>query len=783
MAFRRFIETLTFRSNRAATAVAERNTREGIGEVPVYPPFISGFPVYTPDQIVATQAQLIDRIRDALGLEKKVWDELFCPMIGRLASYMHLLPASRSHHHKGAGGLFHHALDVAYISLLRSEAEEPFRTPFSRESNHTLTQKRMSWRASLVCGALLHDIGKPFTDIQVTNKDGDKRWEPFRGSLYDWAVENRIDKYYIHWLSGRHKRHEGVNALLVSNILGTDLLSYLSSIDAGVLADMLAAVSHEDHDSLTARIIRSADSESTSKDLANVPFDPATQGTSVPVERYVIDAIRRLAESGEWKVNRKGAPFWYLEEGLFIAWTKNNVDRLIALLKSDGIKGIPRAPMTIAEILVDRNIAIPCVTDGGTYPTWEVAPSDLVSAKGDPITLRMLLIGNPNIIFDTGVPVPKTTGTIGGAIRTVTEDRTEDQRGEGARDENDGHQQKEEVQENNLGADIQSPLEVPPTVAIPAPEDAPSTAEKGEAVSITKHPNSSSPEVGAVDVLGLLGQAPGNHQKKSPSKTRKGSAENIPPTTKQNGHDLHLEKLRAALRNCSNRELARALTGTESPIVQTLWLDEDGKSVLSRYPGELSKFGEPAKVVNALFQEGVLVGEMTTPRKKVYVKDGEKAVKFNPGLSKLLIGAHGITRTPPKTTQTKNDEKENAEQERKDPPRAVESGHGMEKKKRESRPKKEVRTGGDRGAQTAKTTSEKKKETAVEKRTTNKRPLQHGEKMGLLGREIIDRYLDACPEEPDREELMARLKEQMSSYYARKAINKHPRFAEKEDEQ
>src|SRR5690625_3597588 len=91
-------------------------------EIPRYPPFAKGLPVVDIDKLLETQAELIERIRSILGFNKEEYAHLVLPVIERYAAFVHLLPASEAHHHRGAGGLFRHGLEVAAFAAQFSEA-------------------------------------------------------------------------------------------------------------------------------------------------------------------------------------------------------------------------------------------------------------------------------------------------------------------------------------------------------------------------------------------------------------------------------------------------------------------------------------------------------------------------------------------------------------------------------------------------------------------------------------------------------------------------------------
>lgn len=83
-------------------------------EIPRSPPFMKGLPTAPVERILSTQVDLIKAIEHALSLPDDLYQTIAAPVIARYAAFSHLLPASESHHHRGAGGLFRHGLEVAH---------------------------------------------------------------------------------------------------------------------------------------------------------------------------------------------------------------------------------------------------------------------------------------------------------------------------------------------------------------------------------------------------------------------------------------------------------------------------------------------------------------------------------------------------------------------------------------------------------------------------------------------------------------------------------------------
>lgn len=367
-------------------------------EIPRYPPFAKGLPATDVDRVISTQGELIERIRYALGINHKEFNILLLPVLENYASFVHLLPASESHHHRGAGGLFRHGLEAAFAAAQASDGVifAIDGTPRERRDNEP------RWRLVSTIAGLLHDVGKPLSDMSITNKDGTVTWNPYTEFLYDWAQRNKVDRYFLRWRDRRHKRHEQFSLLTVDRIIPAATREYIAEPGPKIMEALLEAVSGTSISNPVTKLMMFADKESVQRDLKQSRLNVDEFAYGVPVERYVFDAIRRLVNSGRWTVNEKGAKVWYLNQGVFIAW--KSIGDLYAIIDQDNIPGIPRDPDTLADILIERGFAIQnkVTEEGGeaTYRYWDVKPDELG------ISVLMLRFDSHELVFTSEPPAP-----------------------------------------------------------------------------------------------------------------------------------------------------------------------------------------------------------------------------------------------------------------------------------------------------------------------------------------------------------------------------------------
>jgi len=363
-------------------------------EIPRYPPFTKGLPAATVARILATQVELTDALRHTLALPERDFHTIVLPVVERYAAFTHLLPASEAHHHRGAGGLFRHGLEVAYWATLASEGVVFGAGATPRERK----EQEPRWRLAVCLAGLLHDIGKPVSDLSVLDRDGGTQWNPYLENLTEWAENNGVDRYFLRWRDKRHQRHEQFSVLVAERVLTPNCLSYLTQPGPEIMQAMLEAIAGVEQDGTFHRLVLEADRKSVERDL-KAHHIPADVGLGVPVEKYLLDAMRRLIREGRWTDNQRGARVWRFADGLHVVW-KTAAQEIVELLARDKVPGIPRDPDTLADILIERNLAVPRNTaDGRTYRYWRMAPAEL------DIALYMLRLASPELIYPGEPPV------------------------------------------------------------------------------------------------------------------------------------------------------------------------------------------------------------------------------------------------------------------------------------------------------------------------------------------------------------------------------------------
>ena len=352
------------------------------------------------EALLGRQAELIRRLQDGVGMTNADYRVLFLPVVRRFAAFVHLLPASESHHHRGAGGLLRHSLEVAFLA-----SQASMRHVFALEREpHDRYHLEPRWRGAAGLAGLLHDLGKPVADLTVCDRDGALTWSPYQGPLNAWAHQHALDRYFLRWRDARqHNAHVRLGTLVMHHILTPQIESWLGR-DPAIIANLIAVVGGQEQASIVGTLVANADRASVEQDLRENRIDPNAGALGVPVDRYLIDAMRRLVRAGAWTVNTPGSRLWMFPEGLHVVWPQGG-DDLYGVLAEDSIPGIPRSPETIADVLVERGHVLTYREDGRERFFRRLAPAPLVK-DGEPIYLSMLRLASPELVFPGHPPAP-----------------------------------------------------------------------------------------------------------------------------------------------------------------------------------------------------------------------------------------------------------------------------------------------------------------------------------------------------------------------------------------
>ena len=222
------------------------------------------------------------------------------------------------------------------------------------------------WTYAVVTAALLHDIGKPVTDLRLRVYDQQGRdigcWDPWAGPLTSEAC-----RYQVEFIRDRRYRfHEQIPPLLVHFFLPQRGLSWLAS-DPEVFETWLATISGAlDKAGVLGELVQRSDGLSVARDLAGGLARMPTARRK-PLSARLWTGLRYLLDQNALPLNRPGAAGWRLDDDLWLV-SKRALDALREHLNQEGQEGVPARNDRLMDELQQHGLLQP----NGDRAVWTV---------------------------------------------------------------------------------------------------------------------------------------------------------------------------------------------------------------------------------------------------------------------------------------------------------------------------------------------------------------------------------------------------------------------------
>ena len=311
-----------------------------------YPPATTGLLVLKPEDIISRHENILKKLRRYSELPERQHDKtiatfetIYYDVIINYIKFVHLVPASESHHHTDPGGLLRHSLQVSEKALKHVE-QEILKQEFPLDIERT--RKARWFYATWICG-LLHDVSKVFTDLKVVDMAAGCIWNPNECGLVDWALKNNVRRYRVEFVNGRtnhgHDSIKGSGAL--EQILTPAAKAYLWESPDNVYEEMRKTlVSYQSVRGYISNAVRAADSASTSKDMITI-WDNELGPKTAALYQRIIKAMRILSK--QWDSNTHNAKVQIVSGRVYIRY--------------------PEAFQDISKFLSDEGVSAPSSTD------------------------------------------------------------------------------------------------------------------------------------------------------------------------------------------------------------------------------------------------------------------------------------------------------------------------------------------------------------------------------------------------------------------------------------
>ncbi|RYY74447.1 MAG: hypothetical protein EOO52_12855 [Gammaproteobacteria bacterium] len=366
-------------------------------DTPRHPPLDAGIPLSAIENIARANRDIILEAKQIMRLDDYHFSKLVYPCILRYAEYVHLLPGSEQNHHRGAGGLFAHGVEVGVFAAKKSLEFDIC----ADELPQIKTKYEPVWQFAFFLAGLCHDLGKPIYDVTVTSISHEAQtWKPTVESLHEWGTRENVTRYKITWRKDRNKKHEKLALIVLNRILSPECLEFLSIPGPTVLSSLYDSVGGEKKGDLLSQTVATCDGESARLDMRKNGLVSDPYNNTTLVVKHTLAAIRTLVKTEP--VNQHGAKFWVLEDGVYIQW-KPLFPSIERSWDKNHVTGVPKNPDIIAEILIEDGIAMAhpdqAATNYATRKYFLLYPDVMPG-----VYIQTLKIINPEIIFPDGVP-------------------------------------------------------------------------------------------------------------------------------------------------------------------------------------------------------------------------------------------------------------------------------------------------------------------------------------------------------------------------------------------
>lgn len=307
--------------------------------------------VLPPDELLAPYQNLINQIKENVGVPVAHWNDVYYEFIENFASKVQLLPASESHHHASFGGLLQHSLEAGLNALKLRRA---LMLPLGGDSE-TIEKEKELWSYAVFTAALLHDVGKPLTDqiITIVNDSKHRTFNPLTESF------NLSQVYRLEFRRGRkYRSHENVPLLLASRLIPDIGLNWLCS-NPDILDEWTFCLTGRKSEAESiGDLITKADQISTAQSLTGSELVATPAAKVTPLHKRLKTALVYLVDNEVIPLNRQGAAAWVFDKKLWCV-SKRVIDEIRSLMREEGQTGIPSDNSRIMDELMQHGVITP----------------------------------------------------------------------------------------------------------------------------------------------------------------------------------------------------------------------------------------------------------------------------------------------------------------------------------------------------------------------------------------------------------------------------------------
>jgi len=387
-------------------------------QVPQFPPVDTGIEVVPVVRLMEANTDLLQRIRLSYGCDDATFKRFIVDVVERYARFVHLLPATPDNFFRERGGLLRMGLEIGFFALQGTDGQ-------IFGGRQTISQRRLlepRWRYAAFLAGLLSEVHRALNQLIVIGEDG-QSWPAYLGGVVDWCESCGRDRYFLRWTQ-RARENRATALFVLPQVVPSDLMHWLNQDNTVIVPQLMGSIGglpayHEA--SVIDQLVRRCVAVVIDTDLRSSADRYGRPAQGAHLERYLVDAMRRLVASRVWQINAEKSRVWFGRDGLFLVWPGGATEIVRLLAEKDELPGIPKSPETLAELLVAAG-AFEAAQDGSAV--WQIAPPgasvalNAVKLSSPTILLSALPSGPPPLDIELCRPVPPNASlsvAVGGA--------------------------------------------------------------------------------------------------------------------------------------------------------------------------------------------------------------------------------------------------------------------------------------------------------------------------------------------------------------------------------
>lgn len=352
-----------------------------------HPSVDPGICASTVDDLIASESEFLQRFKYCYGCDREAFSRDIVEPIRRYASYVNLLPATADNFFCTAGGLFRLGLEVAFFALQGTDAH----IVSGRATITVRKELEPRWRQATFLAGLCSELHRTLSHATVTDDQGNE-WPAYLVPLTVWLERRKARRFFVRWIANAPESR-GLSLFALPHIVSPESMQHLAAANNVVVPQMLASMTgipllHEQ--SILIELVKRSAALVIDRDLAASAHRYGRPILGAHIERYLLDAMRHLvAAHPAWSPNTERSRVWLGAEGLFIVWP-NAAAEIRKVLEDDELRGIPKAPETIVEILTATGVLV-APPEG--QACWNILP------PGSSAALEAIRLVSPDILL------------------------------------------------------------------------------------------------------------------------------------------------------------------------------------------------------------------------------------------------------------------------------------------------------------------------------------------------------------------------------------------------